>query len=154
MTKRGFRDFSGNDYSFEQFLDACKRLDSLSYQFSIGTDSQVVKNNINIVTCICAHAYGVGCKVFYQKNILNARDFPTLRSRLLHETYSSLEMAIQLEEILKDRPSVHLDVGKTKRSSSNKYRNELEMIVRSQGYECVTKPDSFAAACADMKVRD
>jgi len=154
MTKKGFRDFSGNDYTFDEFLETCKKLDSLGYKFSVGTDSQVRKQSVDVVTCICAHAYGIGSKVFYQKHSLDARDFPTLRSRLLHETYSSIEMAIQLEGVVKGKLGVHLDVGKTKRSSSNKYCSELEIIVRSQGYECTTKPDSFATACADKKVRD
>ena len=154
MAQKGFRDFSGNDYSYDEFLEACRKLDSLGYKFSVGTDSQVRKNDVDVITCVCAHAYGIGSKVFYRKHVMPKDEFPTLRSRLLHETYSSISVAIELEGVVKNKLAVHLDVGSSKRSSSNKYCNELEIIVRSQGYECAIKPDSFAAACADKKIRD
>lgn len=157
------RDLSHNEYVYDQLIEEIKRLDSLGAEFFIGTDSQVIKKKISIVTCICA-ILDTGNKVFYVKERIDKKKLKSLRMpdyivdqtknnsalrlRMLLEAYRSIEVAMEIEQYIKNKLSVHLDVGED--SGKNKSaiaQKELQYLVQSQGYLCAIKPDAWAASC-------
>jgi hypothetical protein len=153
-----FKDFSGNDYSQEQFIEMIKKYNQDGYSFYIGTDSQILDDYINIVTAICPRKinsfYGISGKVFYTKTRVPKKDYSSLRARMLMEAYKSLEMAMALDQHTDSKICIHLDVASDNNSKSNLYQKELQYLVTSQGYECKIKPDSWmASACADRMSR-
>lgn len=143
------RDFSGQAHNVYQFLEMVTKYNEDGYDFYIGTDSQVHDNYVSIVTAICPHKIiegtGRSSKVFYIKDRIKNRECPTLRSRMLLEAYRSLEIAMDLENHISTKISIHLDVGESHRSETRIYQKELQYLVTAQGYECKIKPDSWAA---------
>jgi len=73
---------------------------------------------------------------------------------MLLEAYRSIELAMELEPMVKGKLEVHLDVGDTIRSKTSAYEQELQALVISQGYSCEIKPNSWASsAVADRVVK-
>ena len=161
------RDLSYNEYNYDQLLEEIKRLDSLGAEFFIGTDSQVIKKNISIVTCICA-ILSTGNRIFYVKEKIDKRKLKSLRMpdyiieqtknnsalrmRMLLEAYRSIEVAMEIEPYIKNRLSIHLDVGEDfGKNKSSIAQKELQFLVQSQGYSCAIKPDAWAASCVADK---
>lgn len=150
------RDFSNHQYSYQEFLEEIKDYNIQKYDFFIGSDSQVVKDKINLVTCLCPRKQGDiinrSGKVFYIKDKINRKDYPNLRTRMLLEAYRSIELAMALDPYITTKISIHLDIGETYRSKTSSYQKELKYLVTAQGYECEIKPNSWAAAAVADKV--
>jgi hypothetical protein len=141
------RDFHQREYTYDEMIEKIKEYDRAGFNFYIGTDSQVIKRKISIVTAICCHKEGGGdSKIFYVKERIRKKDYPSLRARMLLEAYRSIEAAMEIEPFISNRLSVHLDVGDTNRSKTSKFHKELEFLVQAQGYDCSIKPDSWAAS--------
>jgi predicted RNase H-related nuclease YkuK (DUF458 family) len=149
------RDFHQREYIYDEMIQKIREFDKAGFSFYVGTDSQIIKRKISIVTCICCHKEGAGeSKIFYIKERLKKKDYPSLRMRMLLEAYRSIEAAMEIEPHITNRLSVHLDVGSTKRSKTAKFHKELEFLVQAQGYLCAIKPDSWAAsAVADRMAK-
>jgi predicted RNase H-related nuclease YkuK (DUF458 family) len=162
------RGLSQREYSYDELIQEIKRLDKLDAEFFIGTDSQVIKKKISIVTCVCAILPGEN-RVFYVKQkisktdlknmsmpefiIEKTRDNSALRLRMLLEAYRSIEAAMEVEPYIKGKLNVHLDVGSdSKVSKSAIAQKELQYLVQSQGYECAVKPDAWAASAVADRV--
>lgn len=144
------RDACGKEYSTDELINEIQRLDAEKYSFFVGSDSQVIKDSVSFVTCICAYSNGRGGRVFYIKERISKKKFPTLRTRLLTEVYKSIEAAIDIEQYISTEITIHIDVGyDICVSQSSKYKMEFEGLVRAQGYTCESKPYSWASACAD-----
>ena len=65
------------------------------------------------------------------------------------EAYNSLEMAWWIKEKLPEEgyPEVHLDIGSDPiRCATFKFKKELTSIVKSQGFCCKVKPESWASS--------
>jgi len=155
------RDFSQNTYTKEEFLNQLKNYDEQGYNLYIGTDSQIVKRKISIVTAMCFHksgddagddAGGVSGKIFYVKERIGRKQYPNLRTRMLLEAYRSIELAMELESLFSKKLEVHLDVGNTIKSKTSAYEKELQALVLSQGYGCEIKPYSWASSSVADKV--
>tara|TARA_B100000131_G_scaffold322125_2_gene375039 strand:- start:440 stop:916 length:477 start_codon:yes stop_codon:yes gene_type:complete len=147
------RGFSNQEVSYEDFLAKLKQYSLEGFDAYIGTDSQVIKNKVSVVTCVCL--YKLGAKkneIFYIKNRVPADRLPTLRARMLHEAYKSLEAAIDIDPLIDGELIVHLDIGTDpRRSKSARFQKELQVLVRSQGFGCEVKPNSWASSSvADM----
>lgn len=156
LEKNLFRDFSGNQFNRQEFLTEIKAYDGAGYEFYIGTDSQVFVEHISYVTCICSRknhgGYYSSGKVFYYKQKLPKRDFPSLRTRMLHEALQSLELAMDLDSIINNKISIHLDVGSNLKSKSAVYQKELECLITAQGFDCSCKPNSWSASSVADRV--
>ena len=149
------RDFSGNQYTFEELQNYIKIYNDDGYEIFIGSDSQVIKNKVNIVTALCfvrRNEKNESGKVFYTKTKVNRKEYPTLRSRMLLEAYRSIEAAMQIEEWVSSELTIHLDVGDTIKSKTSSYHKELQALVKGQGYKCAIKPDSWASSSVADKV--
>ena len=143
------RNMSQKEVSYEDFLEELNRLNKKGLDLYIGTDSQVLKNKICIVTCICFYKRGISeNQIFYIKNRVDSEKYPTLRSRIIFEAYKSLEIALELDPMISGKLTVHLDIGTDfKRNKTAKFKNELEILFKSQGFGCEVKPNSWASSC-------
>lgn len=162
------RDLSQREYVYDEFIQELKEMDKLGAEFYIGTDSQVIKKKISIVTCVCAVMRGYN-KVFYVKEKIDkkklrdmrmpdhiveqTKNTSALRLRMLLEAYRSIEAAMEVEPLIKGKLHVHLDIGSdSKKNKTSIVQKELEYLVQSQGYECAIKPDAWAASSVADRV--
>ncbi len=162
FTEKLIRDLRGNKFSFEEFIVQLQEYDKNGFQFFIGTDSQIIKGKIALVTCICLIKEGGGNnKIFYVKEKFAKKDYQGLRSRMLLEAYKSIEAAMEIEKFVKNKLTIHLDVGNDEdnitrsgeiKDNSARYNQELQFLVVSQGYQCDIKPDSWAASSVADRV--
>ena len=142
------RTFENAEISFEDFIKELKALSEEGLDVFIGTDSQVIKNKISIATCICFYKRGIPKnQIFYIKKRVPQDRYPTLRSRMLFEAYTSLEVALEVDPYVEGALTVHLDVGSDfKKNKTAKFSKELQILVRSQGFGCEIKPNSWASS--------
>lgn len=71
---------------------------------------------------------------------------------MLLEAYTSLEVALEIDPAVKSELIIHLDVGSdTRRNRTAKFSAELQMLVKSQGFGCAIKPDSWASSAVADK---
>jgi len=124
------------------------------YYYFIGTDSQnYSKKQICVFTTVLiAYKLHKGGSVIIHKD--KVPFMKNLRQRLLMEAMRSLEAAWYLVKVIPDKNviRIHLDVNQNLKFESGKYKDELIGLVVSQGFECLVKPDAFAASkVADKK---
>ena len=135
------------------FYQKNKKYDS-TVQIIIGTDSQNF-DYTKIVSVIAVICEGHGGIFFYEvsKNPL-IRD---VRTKLHVETNDSLKLTETLVEIMEgDRKyeemylscpiSIHIDAGNSTKGKTRELIPELVGWIKSCGYDCRTKPDSFVAS--------
>jgi len=167
LQDRVIRNLHNREYTYDEFVQIIKEYDRNGAEFYIGTDSQIIKKKISIVTCICVCVRGSN-KVFYIKDRLNkndlknmqmpafvlrqTKDISAIRLRMLLEAYRSIECAMEVEPYIKNKLHVHLDIGSTNKSRTSAFQKELEYLVQSQGYGCAIKPDSWAASAVADKM--
>lgn len=154
MLKDGtIRTFKDVEVSYDEFINNLKKLNAEGLDVYIGTDSQIIKNKISIATCICFYKQGIAKnKIFYIKKRIPEHKYPTLRARMLFEAYSSLEVALEVDQYISGSLTVHLDIGSDfKKNKTAKFSKELQILVKSQGFGCEIKPNSWASSSlADM----
>ncbi|HHV01426.1 ribonuclease H-like YkuK family protein [Defluviitoga tunisiensis] len=108
----------------------------------VGTDSHSRNGNVVFATAIVIYKTGSGGTYFYYLTRENKRY--DMYNRLIKEAELSLETAKFLEEELQlKRPEIHLDIGLNGKSKD--IFNSLTGYVKGLGYDCKTKPYSFAA---------
>lgn len=146
------RDLDKNIYSKDDFFDQLKLHNDNEFNVFIGTDSQVIKGKIEIVTAICFHKPGTSGKIFYIKDKVNQKKHSSLRARMLLEAYRSVELAMELEPFVSNNLEIHLDVGDTIKSKTSAYESELQALVISQGFSCEIKPNSWASSSVADRV--
>ena len=150
MLKTGtIRDVNQEILSYAKFVEKLKDLNKEGLDVYIGTDSQVLGPKISIVTCICLYRNGLPKNsIFYIKEKLNTERYPTLRSRMLLEAYRSLEVALEVDQLVDGQLTVHLDIGSdVAKNKTAKFQNELQFLFKSQGFGCEIKPNSWASSC-------
>jgi predicted RNase H-related nuclease YkuK (DUF458 family) len=142
------RGFYNEEVSYEDFLLKLDEYNQEGFDAYIGTDSQVIKGRVSVVTCVCLYKFGAKKnEIFYVKNRVPANRLPTLRARMLHEAYKSLEAAIDIDPLIDGELIVHLDIGTDPiRCKTAKFQKELQILVRSQGFGCEVKPNSWASS--------
>jgi predicted RNase H-related nuclease YkuK (DUF458 family) len=147
MLEKRIQDFSNRDFTREEAIKQIKDLDSKGYEVFVGTDSQIIKRKISIVTCVCLWKEGVGSKIFLMKERVRKKNYPSLWSRMELEAMRSIELAGELERIIDSSIEVHLDLGtELAVSKSAAYMKPLRSMVEAQGYKCEVKPNSWAAS--------
>ncbi|HOB15749.1 MAG TPA: ribonuclease H-like YkuK family protein [Defluviitoga sp.] len=108
----------------------------------VGTDSHSRNGNVVFATAIVIYKIGSGGTYFYYLTKENKKY--DMYTRLIKETELSLETAKYIEEELKlKKPEIHLDIGLN--GKSKEIFNSLTGYVKGLGYDCKTKPYSFAA---------
>ena len=144
------KNYYGDEHSYEEFLLKIEKLQKLGYEVFIGSDSQIIKESVCVVSCVCLYKKNNGGRIFYVKKKFSKKKFPTTRMRLLFEAYKSIEVAMEIEGHVTGALMIHLDIGDDIiRCKSSKWKNEIENLVKSQGYGCKIKPHSWASSVAD-----
>lgn len=126
------------------------------YELTIGTDSQNY-DKTKIVEVIALRKVGRGGIFFFRYIYLNRID--NLRYKITVETQKSLETAdallacienlgIMLEEY-DIHIQIHCDIGTF--GPTKAFIKEITSWVRSLGYECCIKPDSYTASAIANK---
>ena len=117
-----------------------------TYRITVGTDSQ----NFGItktVVVVAVHRVGKGGIFFYE--VKTVRKITNIEQKLLYETSQSLDLAMKLSERLKDDSlpcelDIHIDAGPN--GPSSVVIPEIAGWVRSCGFACTFKPDSYTAS--------
>lgn len=131
-----------------EFIGKEKALGHDKFTIAVGTDSQAF-SSVKVVSVIAVHCEGNGGIYFYE-----TFKFPQLsiHDKILNEAVLSLNLASTITPILeksldfKDGISfqIHCDIGED--GKTKKYINEITGMVKACDYDCVIKPDSFAAS--------
>ena len=118
-----------------------------AHQIRLGTDSQVKGINTNFVTIIILDHIGKGSRGFYAR--YKSPRIPSITERLFRESMRTIELAFELNDIF-DRfcivPEIHADVNPDLRYKSSSVFREVVGFIEAQGYDCVTKPNSWCAS--------
>ena len=147
LKENKIRTFNQEEISFDSTIETIIKLSRIGYGFYIGSDSQIVKDKVSVVTCICAHERTSGGRIFYVKEKVPIKRLKTLRARMMYEAYKSLEVALEVEEFVESKITIHLDIGyDPKRSPTYVLKDELQFLIKSQGYACEIKPYSWASS--------
>jgi predicted RNase H-related nuclease YkuK (DUF458 family) len=147
MLEKPIQDFNHKSYTQEEAIELIKDYDRKGFNIYVGTDSQIVKRKISIVTCVCLWKESGGSKIFLMKERIKKKNYPSLWARMELEALRSLELAYELEQFVRGPITVHLDVGTDiEVSKSAAYAKPLYAMVRGSGYKCEIKPDSWAAS--------
>ncbi|MBO4844835.1 MAG: hypothetical protein J5525_00795 [Lachnospiraceae bacterium] len=135
------------------YYDRVKGFDS-PIQIIVGTDSQN-HSNTKIVTVIAIVCEGHSGIYFYE--ISHVSKINDIRQKLFKETTLSLKTADTVLEIIENDPiygelydnstfTIHVDAGKTDRSKTSELIPSIVGWIKSVGYECEVKPDSFVSS--------
>lgn len=140
-------------YGEVSFSRMCKLIESYiskekesQYKITIGTDSQNY-DITKVVVVVAIWRIGRGGIFFYDMKKVNK--ITNIRQKLFYETSLSIEMARKLSTYF-DRDdkiydiSIHVDAGDNGPSSS--VIPEIVGWVKGCGFNCNTKPDSYAAS--------
>ncbi len=111
------------------------------FRICVGTDSDSKDGKTIYATAIVIHRIGNGATYFYRK--ITERGIQDMFTRLFREAELSVETAQMLRMVLDTVPVIHLDMGYD--GESGKVLNSIVGYVVGMGFECVIKPDSFAA---------
>ena len=144
-----FKEWKWVDYSgtktlnIEQFIS-----DNKDRYFFIGTDSQNYskKRQTIFTTALISYKIRSGGLVALHKDKIPMVEH--LRQRLLMEAMRSLEVAWFLDQKVdkKNIIGIHLDVNESLKFKSGKYKEELIGLIAAQGFNCIIKPDAWAAS--------
>ena len=124
------------------------------YKVIVGTDSQNFSDTkiVNVVATVCE---GHGGIYFYQINHVDKIN--DIRQKLYTETGMSLEVADMILKIIEaDRKrdslyenatfTIHVDAGRSEKGKTKELIPAIVGWIKSQGFECEIKPDSFVAS--------
>jgi len=116
--------------------------------FFIGTDSQNYskKSTCVFTTVLIAYKMHHGGSIITHKHKSSYMD--SLRQRLLMEAMLSLEVGWFLDQRIKKESliGIHLDVNQSLKYKSGQYKDELVGLIMAQGFNCLIKPDAWAAS--------
>lgn len=145
------RDIGKEDISYDDFVSKLFNYKKEDFNFYVGTDSQISKDEIIVVTCLCVHnRYKGGGNGYYIKDRIKRYTYPTLRSRMSMEAFNSIEAAFYFQELIDTNITVHLDIGKDPKKNATAFLvPELTGMVIGQGFEVGIKPYSWACDLAD-----
>ena len=114
----------------------------------VGCDSHFVKNNCVYAIVIAVCTPGRGGTFFFARRKFKRKNFLNMKLRLLREVESCLALADVLSEKLGiEDIRVHLDINPNKLYKSSLVFTSATSWVKSQGYECIVKPDAWASSC-------
>ena len=101
-----WKNLNGGELSMEEFKDFCNEHTD---EIFIGTDSQVRSGFTKFTTVVAAIEEGKGGRVIARS--AKIENYPDLRTRLLQETWFSIELALQLSKELDHNITIHCDVN-------------------------------------------
>lgn len=141
------------------YYEQMKKFDS-SFKIIVGTDSQNFSDT-KMVTVIAVICEGHGGIFFYE--ITRQPIIRDVRTKLHVETNESLRIATKLVGLMEDNKeyeevylnstfSIHVDAGKSDKGKTKELIPELLGWIKSCGYDCEVKPDSYVASSIADKI--
>ena len=135
-----------------EYYNKQKHFDS-TFKIVVGTDSQNFSDT-KMVTVIAIVCEGHGGIFFYE--ITRQNKITDIRRKLHIETNLSLNVAEKLVEMLEDKQyedlflhslfQIHIDAGSSNYGKTKELIPELVGWIKSCGYDCEVKPDSYVAS--------
>lgn len=130
--------------SIIEFLKS-KKIESTIH---VGCDSHFVKNDCVYAIVIAVCTPGKGGTFFFARKKFKRKNFLNMKLRLLREVENCLALADMLSQnVGTDGIRVHLDINPNKLYKSSLVFTSATSWVKSQGYECIVKPDAWASSC-------
>ena len=121
---------------------------SKSSTIHVGCDSHFVKNKCVYAIVIAICTPGKGGTFFFARRKFKRKNFLNMKLRLLGEVENCLALADFIsKETSRNDIRVHLDINPNKLYKSSLVFTSATSWVKSQGYECVVKPDAWASSC-------
>jgi len=129
------------------------------FQITVGTDSQNFSDTkiVSVVTITCQ---GHGGIFFFE--ITRTPIIKDVRTKLHTETMMSLDIAEKLVELLEQKEyeelymncqvTIHIDAGLSDKGKTKPLIPELVGWIKSCGYDCEIKPDSYTASSIANKI--
>ena len=144
-----WRTLSGD--SIDDIREHIKKYATPQFTLHVGTDTKPNKLYTTLITTICFREQGKGAVVAYQKAKIQV--FPTIRDRLFHETFISLEVARAITDIAGRTPTIHADENPHQDAVSSQVVDVVVGMIKGMGYPVLVKPEAWAADIADMYTR-
>jgi len=130
------------------------------FDLTIGTDSQNFSDT-KVVIVVALRCVGHGGIYFYE--ITHINKINDVRTKLNYETEQSLSLANDLmKEIETDKRyedfflntnfAIHVDAGHSEKGKTRELIPGIVGWIKSYGYECVVKPESYAASSLANKI--
>tara|TARA_B100001094_G_C17935523_1_gene672896 strand:- start:147 stop:632 length:486 start_codon:yes stop_codon:yes gene_type:complete len=148
LDKLTWCDASSSVVSLNHVLDAVNASKD-TCEIHVGCDSHFVKDKCVFAVVVAMYEYGKGGTYFFARAKIPRRLFMNMKLRLLKE----VEIAISLADVLssftfldRKKMRVHLDINPDNRFKSSQVFNSATSWVKSLGYQCVVKPDSWASS--------
>lgn len=124
------------------------------FNLTIGTDSQNFSDT-KVVVVIAMRCIGHGGIYFYE--VMHVNKIQNVKQKLNFETSLSLDMANSIMNILENNQkyeelylnsnfAIHVDAGHSQEGKTKEVIPEIVGWIKSCGFECVVKPDSYAAS--------
>ena len=144
ITSLAWCDADSNRVGFENVM---KTVNSLKgrYEIHVGCDSHFVSDKCIFAIVVALYERGRGGLYFFARIKKDKGLFGNLKIRLLKETELSIALA-GLVGSGKDDVAVHLDINPNPAFKSNVVFSPATAWVKSLGYECIVKPDAWAAS--------
>ncbi len=132
-----------------KLLEYTKSQPEVEYELIIGTDSMPqARAEAEFVSAIVVHRKASGGIYFWSKR--HETGLHTLRQRIFQEALYSLKLAEQLITALKEKNiedlnlTIHVDIGPN--GKTRQMMHEIVGMIRGNGFEVKTKPDSYGAS--------
>lgn len=125
--------------------------ENLEYVVAVGTDSQNSSyTKVPVTVGIHKIKNNVGRGGIYFFEIKKLKTITNIRQKIFYETNLSIQLALKLytlflENAIPHEIEVHVDVGNN--GPTAQYIAEINGWVRSCGFQCVIKPNSYMASC-------
>lgn len=116
-------------------------------EIHVGCDSHVIKDKCIFAVVVAVYEPTKGGTYFFARKKVNKKQVSNMKMRLLKEAETAIELANSINGlVLLRRTYVHLDINPDKRFKSSQVFTSATSWVKSQGYDCVVKPDSWASS--------
>ncbi len=148
--KSNWRSGSKVNVSYNEILSILKKVSkNKGHKIIVGSDSVKLGEYFVFTNAICIlNKNGeYDCRYFYLKEKIFDDKFYDLSSRLIKETSDSIDIAINLREIIHNANiEIHADVNNDIRHKSGKLKNYVIGYISGCGFDYKIKPDSFVAS--------
>jgi predicted RNase H-related nuclease YkuK (DUF458 family) len=144
---------SGNTCTYEEILDSILK-NKIDHEIHVGCDSQSSKDGTVFAVAICLYLPKAGAIYFVTRKNVTAKKYKHMGVRLQHESELAISLASDIRDIIGiDSITVHADVSPNPINKSFKYSTGIQSFIKSMGFKCLIKPDSWAAWVADKHAR-
>lgn len=146
LNKLTWCDADSSVTSLQHVLDSVKA-NKDNCEIHVGCDSHFVKDKCVFAIVVAMYEYGKGGTYFFARLKVSRRLFMNMKLRLLKEVELALTLADLLSVFLERKNlNVHLDINPDTRFKSSQVFTPATSWVKSLGYQCIVKPDSWASS--------